>query len=221
MSAGTSPSPSTKQQRAAERERKLAEFRAKEARRKRNGVIITIASIAGVAVLVTGLVLAFVFAPKPATYTAGSAGAEIEGVQTFENESAHVQGAVDYPQTPPAGGAHSPAWLNCGVYTEPVPAENAVHSQEHGAVWVTYDPSLSAEDLAALEQKLPKTYVVLSPYEGLPSPIVLSGWNVQLEVDDANDPRIAQFLEEYWQGGQVPEPGAACTGGVDAPGKVA
>jgi hypothetical protein len=51
--------------------------------------------------------------------------------------------------------------------------------------------------------------------------VVFSGWNSQLQVDDVDDPRIAEFLEEYWKSQNVPEPGALCTGAIDAPGKVA
>ncbi|WP_127792376.1 DUF3105 domain-containing protein [Agromyces sp. LHK192] len=214
-----SPRLSAKQQRAADREAKLAEFRRQEARRKRNRRIAIGSGIVAIVAVVGLLVAAFVLAPKPATYSAGGSGAEIDGVETFDNASAHVQGAVDYPQTPPTGGEHNPVWLNCGVYTEPVPNENAVHSLEHGAVWVTYDPSLADAELEALRAKLPSTYVILSPFDGLPSPIVLSGWNTQLQVDDADDARIAEFLEEYWKSDLVPEPGALCTGGVDAPGR--
>jgi len=215
----SSAKPSIKQQRAAERERKLAEFRQREARRKRNRRIGIGAGIVGGLVVVALLVVSIVLTPQPASYSAGGSGAEIDGVETFENTSAHVTGAVDYAQTPPTGGEHNPAWLNCGVYTEQVPNENAVHSLEHGALWVTYDPSLSDADLATLQAKLPSTYVILSPFEGLPAPIVLSGWNVQLQVDDADDARIADFFEEYWKSDSVPEPGALCTGGVDASGK--
>ena len=169
-----------------------------------------------VALIVTTVVLT----PQAASYSAGGDGTEVDGVQTFDNTSSHVEGVVDYPQNPPAGGAHNPAWLNCGVYTEPVPAENAVHSLEHGALWVTYDPSISDAALESLRSVLPSTYVILSPFDDLPAPIVLSGWNSQLQVDDADDPRIATFIEEYWQSQNVPEPGALCTGAVDAPGKV-
>lgn len=210
---------STKQQRAADRERKLEEFKKKEARRKRNRKLGLAGAVVGVVAVVGLLVASIVLAPKSASYTAGGEGAEIEGVELFENTSNHVQGVVDYPQTPPAGGEHNPVWLNCGVYTEPVPNENAVHSLEHGAIWVTYDPSLSDEQLGLLREKLPSTYVVLSPFDDLPSPIVLSGWNTQLQIEDADDPRIAEFFEEYWKSDLVPEPGALCTGGVDAPGR--
>jgi hypothetical protein len=216
---GTDKPLTTKQQRAADRERKLAEFRKKEARRKRNRRLGLVGAIVGVVAIAGLLIASIVFAPRPATYTAGGSGAEIEGVELFENTSNHVTTPVEYPQTPPAGGEHNPAWLNCGVYTEPVPNENAVHSLEHGALWVTYDPSLSDDELSTLRAKLPSSYVILSPFEDLPSPIVVSGWNSQLQVDDADDPRIAEFFEEYWKSDTVPEPGALCTGGVAAPGK--
>jgi hypothetical protein len=211
---------SVKEKRAAERARKLEEFRKREARAKRNRRIAIWSSVAGGIAVVALLVTAFVLTPQPVSYSAGGEGVEIDGVETFDNESLHVEGTVDYPQTPPAGGEHSQAWLNCGVYDQPVPNENAVHSLEHGALWVTYDPALGDGQLEALRAKLPSTYVVLSPFDGLPSPIVLSGWNTQLQIEDADDPRIAEFFEEYWKSQNVPEPGALCTGGLDAPGKV-
>lgn len=221
----TTPPPgkklTVKQQRAAERERKLEEFKKREARMKRNRRIAIGAAVAAGLAIVALVVTTIVLTPQRPSYTAGGDGAEIEGVETFENISDHVQGVVDYEQTPPAGGPHNPAWLNCGVYDEPVPAENAVHSLEHGAIWVTYDAdALSDDDLETLKGQLPGTYIILSPFDGLPSPIVLSGWNSQLQVDGVDDPRIAEYLEEYWQSQDVPEPGALCTGAIDGPGKV-
>lgn len=59
------------------------------------------------------------------------------------------------------------------------------------------------------------------PYEGLDSPIVLSAWQAQVAVDSPEDERIEQFVAEYWQSPDAPEPGAACTGGLDAPGRIA
>ncbi|MGI9824936.1 DUF3105 domain-containing protein, partial [Agromyces sp. Marseille-Q5079] len=205
---------------ADERARKLEEHRRREARTKRNRRIGIWSAAVGGGVVVALIVTAIVLTPQPRTYAAGGDGVEIEGVATFDNASEHVEGPVDYEQTPPVGGPHNPAWLNCGVYTEQVPNENAVHSLEHGALWITYDPSLSESDLTELRAKLPSTYVILSPFEGLPGQIVLSGWNTQLSVDDVDDSRIESFIEEYWQNGNVPEPGAPCTGALDAPGKV-
>ena len=103
-----------------------------------------------------------------------------------------------------------------------VPKENTVHALEHGAVWAAYDPSaLSADQVEALQQAVPDTYVVLSPYEGLETPITLSAWGAQVAVDSPEDERLEQFVTKYWQSPDAPEPGASCTGGLDAPGRVA
>ena len=109
-------------------------------------------------------------------------------------------------------------WLNCGIYPNPVPNENAVHAMEHGAVWITYRPDLPADQVSILRQLVDKkTYVVLSPYPGPPAPVVASAWGAQLAMPSASDPKLAQFLDYYRQGPQTPEPGAPCTGGAGNP----
>jgi hypothetical protein len=59
----------------------------------------------------------------------------------------HTDGDVDYAQTPPVGGEHNPVWQNCGFYQEPVRDETAVHSLEHGAVWITYSPDIPQDEI--------------------------------------------------------------------------
>lgn len=210
-----------KQQREQQKQAKLAEYQRQLAQRRRSKLVWwVVGSTAGLAVV--GLVVAsLILTPRPITLDRGdSDGSAIEGIETFTNTANHVEGDVDYAQSPPAGGDHNAMWLNCGVYSEPVPNVNAVHSLEHGAVWITYDPAqLDAAGVDAIRQQLPSSYVILSPYEGLPSPIVASAWNAQIQVDSPTDPRIREFLESYWRSTNAPEPNAACTGALDAPGK--
>lgn len=212
-----------KQQREANRQRKLAEYQKQMAKRRRGKLVWWSVGITSAAVVVAVVVASIVLTPAPAPtaeYTQGGNGASIEGVETFSNTTLHVEGAVDYEQSPPAGGDHNAYWLNCGIYDEPQQNENAVHSLEHGAIWVTYDAALmSDEDLDTLKAQLPSTYVVLSPYEGLDTPLVLSGWNTQLKLDSVTDERIPEFFEEFWRNQNVPEPTAVCTGAIDGPGK--
>jgi hypothetical protein len=88
---------------------------------------------------------------------------------------------------------------------------------EHGAVWITHAPDLPADDVALLAElvELDREYVLVSPYEGLPSPVVVSTWGHQLQVDAADDPRVRAFVEQFAGGDQGGEPGAPCrTGGV-------
>jgi hypothetical protein len=148
----------------------------------------------------------------------------IAGVQSFSGLArTHVQGKVSYPQTPPDGGPHAPVWLNCGIYTSPVPNENAVHSLEHGAVWVTYRPGLPSAEIATLqnlvrgEPQAARSYTILSPFPGLPAPVVASAWGEQLRMTRPGDQRLGQFITTYAQGPQTPEPGAPCSGGVGTP----
>ncbi|KQM37516.1 MULTISPECIES: DUF3105 domain-containing protein [Microbacterium] len=211
-----------KQQREQKRQEKLAEYQKQVAKRKRGKLVWwVVGSTAAVAVI--GLVIAsFAFAPAPPTsYQAGnSTGREISGVETFQNRSDHVQGAVTYEQNPPAGGPHNPIWLNCGVYTQPQQNENAVHSMEHGAVWITYDPArVDQAGIDALKAVMPSSYALLSPYPDMDTPIAVSAWNHQLKLDDPNDPRITEFFTEYWRSQNAPEPNAACSGAIDGPGK--
>ncbi|GBF04595.1 hypothetical protein DAERI_020192 [Deinococcus aerius] len=141
-------------------------------------------------------------------------GGEIEGVQSFQNKGgAHQEGRITYAQTPPAGGPHNPAWQNCGVYDRPLYDEYAVHSLEHGAVWLSYQPGLPADQVGALKTLVEgRSYTLLSPHESQKAPLVLTAWNRQLVVQDVSDPRVKQFLQTYEQGGEAPEIGASCSG---------
>ena len=142
----------------------------------------------------------------------------------------HVTGPVTYSVTPPVGGDHNAVWMNCGVYGQQVPAERAVHNMEHGAVWITYSPSLPASQVSQLRALFARQtvlnpsgqggsrYIDLTPYPGLPSPIVVSSWGFQLRLTSPGDPRLQQFINKFRVSQQyTPEYGAECTGGLGTP----
>jgi putative peptide zinc metalloprotease protein len=141
------------------------------------------------------------------------------GVQSFEVAgSAHVRTPVSYPQTPPVGGNHALVWQNCGFYEEPIADENAVHSLEHGAVWIAYRPDLSEEQIDSVGRLAQRqNHVLASPYPGLPSPVIASAWGRQLRLEGADDPRLDQFVRAFRLGSQAPESGGPCTGGTGTP----
>ncbi len=147
-------------------------------------------------------------------------GGAIEGLKSWDAAKLgrqHVAGTVDYPMKPPVGGDHNASWMNCDgdVYEKALPDVNAVHSLEHGAVWVTYSGTAADSDVTALADRVRKTpFTLMSPYAGQEGAIVLSAWGKQVAVDSADDPRVDQFLAQYVQGAQTPEPGAPCTGGL-------
>ena len=131
----------------------------------------------------------------------------------------HTSGDVNYEQSPPVGGEHNPVWQNCGYYDKPVRDENAVHSLEHGAVWITYSPDLPQDQITDLKNIAEdRSYILVSPYPDLPSgtPVVASAWGKQEGLDSAKNPDLESFIQAYRQGPQTPEPGAVCTGGTSA-----
>ena len=132
------------------------------------------------------------------------------GTEVFEiGEVAHTPDRVVYAQDPPAGGSHDSQWLTCAVYDEPVRSENAVHALEHGAIWITYQPDLDATAIERLEAYGRRSEVIVSPYPGLDSPIVLSAWGRQLRLDSVDDAVIDQFYRAF-RDRTAPEPGASC-----------
>ncbi|MBA2948705.1 DUF3105 domain-containing protein [Streptomyces himalayensis] len=210
----------------ATRKARIEEMRRTErARERRNRALTIAASVVVVAGLVVGGVVLVNSQSEDKGGTASdskSAGhftTDKDGVKTWSEKLSqnHVATAVDYPMTPPVGGDHNQVWMNCNgdVYTKAVKNENAVHSLEHGAVWVTYNSKASEADVKALEEKVKKTpYTLMSPVEDQQDPIMLSAWGKQRTVTGASDPNLDTFFETYVQGKQTPEPGAACTGGL-------
>ena len=134
----------------------------------------------------------------------------IEGVQTFEVVAGHAEGALTYPQTPPVGGLHNPVWQTCAFYDAPVPNEKAVHSLEHGAIWITYRADLAPADIQTIATLARSRNLILASRwdEGLPAPVVVTAWGRQLRLDSASDPRLAAFIRLY--ANQGPEINAPC-----------
>lgn len=129
----------------------------------------------------------------------------------------HVQPnqQVAYTKSPPYGGAHDGNWAACDgvVYPNPVRVENLVHSIEHGAVWIAYNPDqVSGPALDTLKAKVDgKSKTVMAPYPGLQSPISLQSWGHQLQVQSADDERIDQFILSLRENRfTYPEIGASC-----------
>jgi hypothetical protein len=213
---------SRKEQRASARAARLEAVRMAQKRKatRRKALIVT-ASVAVVA-LVGGGSWALIATSGSGSSTKGSstkAAGALTGLQSYSGLARdHVTGSVLYPQTPPVGGKHSATWLNCGVYDAPVANENAVHSLEHGAMWITYRPGLAASEIAAITADVAgQPYGLVSPYPGLPSPIVATVWGKQLKLNTAADPRLKTFINTYKSGSQAPEPGGECTGGTGTP----
>lgn len=150
----------------------------------------------------------------PLFLTACGTTSTIDGLKTYSYEGGdHQEGRITYKETHPVGGPHNAQWQNCGVYTQDLYPEYAVHSLEHGAVWVTYRPDLQSSEVLALQEALNgRTHTLLSPRRDQAAPIVMTAWNAQLDLERASDPRVTAFIQKYEQASTAPEAGASCSG---------
>ena len=151
---------------------------------------------------------------------------QISGIQNSSGLGRnHVDGTLPYPNeasVPPDGGNHNGNPQSCQVYPQAIANEHAVHSLEHGAVWVTYNPTkASAKDIATLKALVDgNPDRLLSPYPNLKSAISLQAWGERVFVDKASDSRVKRFLDLFTKGPQTLEVNGTCVG-TTATGPVA
>lgn len=132
----------------------------------------------------------------------------------------HKSGPQTYKTTPPVGGDHNTAWQNCmgDVYDAPIANEHAVHSMEHGAVWITYKTGLAQDQIDKLAAKVKGSeFMLMSPMDGLTDNISLQAWGYQLKLANADDERIDTFIKAL-RLNATQEPNAGCSSGVTATG---
>ena len=143
-----------------------------------------------------------------------------EGIEVYPaTTNRSIEGPIHYDRQPPTNGDHAPIWLNCGFYERPVQNRFAVHSLDHGVVWITYRPDLPPEQVDRLRPYSQENYVIVSPYPGQDAPVIATSWRVQLELDGAEDPRLKKFVDEFRISELSPLSGNRCVGGVGEPVK--
>lgn len=146
----------------------------------------------------------------------GRTAPQVADVSYFEVASRnHVRGGPAIHSLPPVGGDHAVIWQSCGFYEGTVATEAAIHSMEHGAVWVVYRGDLAATELDLLRRLgAPGSKVLISMWEGeLPTPMIASAWGVQRAVITASDPALEDFVRLFAGSPRSPGSAAPCTGG--------
>lgn len=114
---------------------------------------------------------------------------------------------IDYERQPPTGGDHYPpgSETRAGFYGEPQPYGSLVHSIEHGAVVVYYDPAQLSPEAEEHLRNLAQTYTgrwqsfiaVPNPKENPEAAYVLTAWEKRLTMDGYDPNVVRQFTGEY------------------------
>jgi hypothetical protein len=140
-----------------------------------------------------------------------------DGVTSYTYASGQHNDAFNaWTENPPVGGVHNNTWQKCDFYDGQINTGMGVHSMEHGAVWITYSPDLPQDQIDKLKAYGDDGFMLISEYPGLPSPIVVSAWGHQLQIQDAGATELKQFIRVYKDNPEfTPEPGATCSNGTD------
>ena len=102
---------------------------------------------------------------------------------------------------PPSGGPHFGSNLGgpicTGIYDEPLPDGNVIHSLEHGMVWITYNPDLIDENGLEVVRDVADAFgndVVLSPRPQNAMPVVAVSWGRILRLDPVDEDQLRDFV---------------------------
>lgn len=148
-------------------------------------------------------------------------GHEIEHYSTSASTNGaanHVDTPVDYEMSPPVSGSHAAAPADCGTYGGPLANENLVHSLEHGAVAVLYEPTISQEEVTQIEELVASydSHTISAPYEGeMETPIAVVAWANIMRLNTFEEAAVTEFIEAFRAGGQAPEAFQDCPNDAD------
>ena len=117
----------------------------------------------------------------------------------------HLQSGVGfpYPTDPPYGGPHGVNLLPCGIYQDQQPPGSYLHTMEHGAVVIHYQPDVFAnEDVAAVRRLGSQLLesgerVIVQPNRTLSSPIVVASWGRLLPLAELEESAIRAFVDAF------------------------
>lgn len=130
----------------------------------------------------------------------------------------HSDQPVPPEMTPPVQGTHATTPAPCGVHGSPVPDENLVHSLEHGAVALLFDPARATpEDIKELEAIASDAdeNVVSAPYEGMEPVFAIASWGERMDLDELDVAAVNEYIDTF--AGKGPEAGQTCPNTVDTP----
>lgn len=145
----------------------------------------------------------------------------------FDNEfttdsQQHVGATVEVPYEqieggiPPYGGPHDGYTLPCGIYEDAVRVEQAVHSMEHGAVAIWWEPSRASQDEVEELSRIARRHLeagdftILAPLQGIGSKIVLASWGERMRLDAVEEDTIDAYFSLFKHNAPEPVEAGGC-----------
>ena len=187
-----------------ERRKKLKELKRQKVKkaesfRKIRKVVLKVALVV---VLVGGYMLTTKKSPEEIDFKEKIEAVSLEGkVEEFSIEGRdHVlsEVKVEYKTNPPTSGGHLAQAENWGVYDKEIDDKAAVHSLEHGGIWISYR-DIGDEEIKILEEigKNNSQRVVVSPRSLNDDKIVVTSWGKMMKLEKVEKALIQRYINTY------------------------
>lgn len=158
-----------------------------------------------------------VASPSASVATGDASCTPVENVGPYQPKTQDAQHVADgqapplesYASSPPTSGPHAAVTQPAGAYAVPISWEQAIHSLEHGAAVIWYDPAADPASIAQVRTLVesdddhtimaPFTYPEQGPAGALPegTEMALVAWH-RLQTCDRLEPAVVDaFLSAY------------------------
>ena len=171
------------------------------------GGFLTIGVVA-ITVLIIGVL---VIANSPSSTSTQTSIAQLLGEARTSGKAEHIKNPAQIeivPGEPPTGGPHFVMPQRTGIYDEPIKDGHAIHSLEHGILWISYQPNLVDEKTVNALRNIAEEFssdVILSPRPQNVMPIALASWGRLLPMRSLNEELAREFINTNRN--RSPEPG--------------
>ncbi len=130
----------------------------------------------------------------------GSSNKSLIGQEVQITGTKHLQQGtpIHYSTNPPAEGNHYPNPQPAGIYPTPPPDGNLVHSLEHGAVILWYNPkklsSAQIDKLKSIYNKAPGDKDIMVARISMDVPVAVTSWGRILKLMTIDEKAIDAFF---------------------------
>ena len=117
---------------------------------------------------------------------------------------------IQYNSNPPAAGAHYAAPQDAGIYTTPPADGHLVHSLEHGAIILWYNPKMPSKDqikqLTDIFKNIGLSKTIMTSRDSMDVPVAVTSWGRILKLKTIDEKQIKTFFETNYDRGPEQAP---------------
>lgn len=124
----------------------------------------------------------------------------LSGIAKTIEKAFHIKRGTmqDMKDLPSSGSHYGDGVGGPGIHSDPVEDGLLVHSLEHGAVVLSYDPqNLTQEQIDQLKQIFTEKFrgkKIMVPRDNMSASIIMTSWGQELKLNEINEEELVNFM---------------------------